>query len=36
MSWVHVYNRKTGDLVAQQAVFNAFPGRNACENSLIA
>jgi hypothetical protein len=33
---VNVYNRKTGDLVAQQAVFSAFPGRNACENSLIA
>jgi hypothetical protein len=33
---VNVYNRQTGDLVAQQAVFSAFPGRNACENSLIA
>ena len=33
---VNVYNRQTGVLVAQQAVFSAFPGRNACENSLIA
>jgi hypothetical protein len=33
---VNVYNRQTGALVAQQAVFSAFPGRNACENSLIA
>jgi hypothetical protein len=33
---VNVYNRQTGELVAQQAVFSAFPGRNACENSLIA
>ena len=30
---VNVYNRQTGDVVAQQAVFSAFPGRNACENS---
>jgi hypothetical protein len=33
---VNVYNRQTGALVAQQAVFSAFPGSNACENSLIA
>jgi hypothetical protein len=33
---VNVYNRQTGTLVAQQAVFGAFPGRNSCENSLIA
>src|SRR5262245_22852693 len=33
---VNVYARQTGVLVAQQAVFSAFPGRNACENSLIA
>jgi hypothetical protein len=33
---VNVYNRQTGVLVAQQAVFSAFPNRNACENSLIA
>ena len=33
---VNVYNRQTGALVAQQAVFSTFPGRNACENSLIA
>jgi hypothetical protein len=33
---VNVYNRQTGALVAQQAVFSAFPDRNACENSLIA
>ena len=33
---VNVYNRQTGALVAQQAVFSAFPQRNACENSLIA
>ena len=33
---VNVYNRQTGALVAQQAVFSAFPRRNACENSLIA
>jgi hypothetical protein len=33
---VNVYNRQTGDVVVQQAVFSAFPGRNACENSLIA
>jgi hypothetical protein len=33
---VNVYNRQTGDIGAQQAVFSAFPGRNACENSLIA
>jgi hypothetical protein len=33
---VNVYDRQTGALVAQQAVFSAFPGRNACENSLIA
>jgi hypothetical protein len=33
---VNVYNWQTGALVAQQAVFSAFPGRNACENSLIA
>jgi hypothetical protein len=33
---VNVYNRQTGALVAQQAVFSAFPLRNSCENSLIA
>jgi hypothetical protein len=33
---VNVYNRQTGALVAQQAVFSAFRERNACENSLIA
>ncbi len=33
---VNVYNRQTGALLAQQAVFSAFPLRNACENSLIA
>src|SRR5262245_20490452 len=33
---VNVYARQTGVLVAQQAVFSAFPGRNSCENSLIA
>jgi hypothetical protein len=33
---VNVYDRQTGKLVAQQAVFSAFPGLNACENSLIA
>jgi hypothetical protein len=33
---VNVYNRQTGALVAQQAVFSAFSGQNACENSLIA
>src|SRR5262249_42432732 len=29
-------DRQTGALVAQQAVFSAFPNFNACENSLIA
>jgi hypothetical protein len=33
---VNIYARQTGALVAQQAVFSAFPGQNACENSLIA
>ncbi len=33
---VNVYNRQTGALVAQQAVFTAFRRRNACENSLMA
>jgi hypothetical protein len=33
---VNVYNRQTGALVAQQAVFSDSPDRNACENSLIA
>jgi hypothetical protein len=33
---VNVYNRRTGALVAQQAVFSAFPNTSCCENSLIA
>jgi hypothetical protein len=33
---VNVYNRQTGALVAQQAVFSAFPNISSCENSLIA
>jgi hypothetical protein len=33
---VNVYDQQTGALIAQQAVFSAFPGRNACENSRIA
>lgn len=33
---VNVYNRQTGALVAQQAVFSGFPNSNASENSLIA
>jgi hypothetical protein len=33
---VNVYNRSTGVLVAQQAVFNTLPRRNSTENSLIA
>jgi hypothetical protein len=33
---VNVYDRQTGALVAQQAVFSAFPNISCCENSLIA
>jgi hypothetical protein len=33
---INVYNRQTGALVAQQAVFGNLPFRNATENSLIA
>lgn len=33
---VLVFSRDTGKLVAQQAVFEKLPFRNACENSLIA
>ena len=33
---VNVYNRATGALVAQQAVFGNLPGRGDTENSLIA
>jgi hypothetical protein len=33
---VNVYNRQTGALVAQQAVFRNLPFRNDTENSLIA
>ena len=29
---VNVYNRQTGDVVAQQAVFSAFPGRNSAHS----
>jgi hypothetical protein len=33
---INVYNRQTGTLVAQQAVFLTLPTQNATENSLIA
>lgn len=33
---VNVYNRDTGVLVAQQAVFTRFPYANSCQNSLVA
>jgi hypothetical protein len=33
---VNVYNRNTGELVAQQAVFENLPCQNSCENSLVA
>lgn len=33
---INVYDRKTGALVAQQAVFSNFPFVNSCENSLVA
>jgi hypothetical protein len=33
---INVYNRQTGALVAQQAVFNTLPNLNSTENSLIA
>jgi hypothetical protein len=33
---VNVYDRATGTLVAQQAVFTKFPYANSCYNSLIA
>ncbi|MFA5960480.1 MAG: hypothetical protein WC785_08175 [Tatlockia sp.] len=33
---VLVYNRETGALVAQQAVFTKFPYATSCENSLVA
>jgi hypothetical protein len=33
---VNVYRRDTGDLVAQEPVFTAWPKANSCENSLIA
>jgi hypothetical protein len=33
---VDVYRRQTGDLVAQEAVFQDQPFHNSCENSLVA
>jgi hypothetical protein len=33
---VNVYDRRTGVLVAQQAVFGNLPFQNSCENSLVA